>query len=173
MDSYEVLQRRHQIILFSDYQAKIMQFCGLLVYFIIMPHESVHKLFSLWYSLCNLLRKKGKYIPRTTWLTLKLSLLSPSSFTKDSAANFLKAIKGICLCWRILPAYWHVQHKLYLYSAAKSCLKQYSSLIRKLCQVLQFLSCHIWQSCIIFNISGENTLNRELHMKNRNRFISL
>lgn len=40
-------------------------------------------------------------------------------------------------------------------------------------QVFKFLSRHIWQSCIIFNLSGENTLDRELHMKNRNRLIPL
>lgn len=58
----------------------------------------MHKLFSLW---CSLLRKKAKYIPKTTWLSLKLSLFYPSSsFTKDSEANFPKPSK--VLCWRIL-----------------------------------------------------------------------
>lgn len=56
----------------------------------------MHKLFSLWCSLCKLLRKKEKYIPRTTWLSLKLFLFSPSSFTKkDRAANFPKPSKAL------------------------------------------------------------------------------
>lgn len=134
------------------------QFHGLLLYF--KNKISLicgQMLLSFLRSLCTLLEKIWKYILGEVWLTVWNYQLFPFlPFAQDTTINFPKAIRD--------SPHWRIQYKLYLYSEAKSCLKQYSSHVRK----SWHLSWHLWERVlrIMFKLS-----QGELHMKNINSLV--